>query len=236
MNSAGCFYHPPATTEDGFDWTFQTNYLSVFYLINSLLPLLEKTHQTARIVNLSSKSHLYVDTFPLPELHVPFADSPDNRFKAYFYSKFCLVLLSWKLRAVLCRSEISVHCVDPGNVETNIYRHFPSLSTPWKYYLQKPIRLFLCKTPWEGAQGVLHAILKTETPQFYIENISGTENFNPAVKDPKLGPKLWSESQKMVLNRPIRSDWSPNYGRTRAAVWRSTLSASSTYHCWSPMN
>ena len=52
-----------------------------------------------------------------------------------------------------------MNSVDPGNVETRIYRNFPFLSNPILYALQKPIRLLVMKTPWEGAQGILHALL-----------------------------------------------------------------------------
>lgn len=49
--------------------------------------------------------------------------------------------------------------VNPGNTETPIYRYFPQLNNPWLYALQWPIRVLVVKTPLQGAQTVLHALL-----------------------------------------------------------------------------
>lgn len=57
---------------------------------------------------------------------------------------------------------VSVVSVDPGNVETRIFRHFPPLSHPVLKLLQWPLRLIVVKTPLEGAQTLLHAVLSED--------------------------------------------------------------------------
>lgn len=64
-----------------------------------------------------------------------------------------------------------VNAVNPGNVETNIYRNYRPLSTWWLYALQWPIRLVIIKSPYQGAQTLLHSLLTSNrsTGQYLSE-------------------------------------------------------------------
>ena len=53
--------------------------------------------------------------------------------------------------------------VDPGSVETPIYRHFPYLQNYFLKALQKPIRYIVIRSPIQGAQTVLHCALFPNT-------------------------------------------------------------------------
>lgn len=195
VNNAGIFYNPPTLTEDNFDITYQTNYLGHFLLTLLLLPLLRRHPSGSRIVNIASEAHLQPYLFPQPEFHKPFDDSAENRFRAYQYSKFCLVLFSVRLQELIRVSPITVHCVDPGNTETNIFRNFPQLSNFFLYCLQKPLRILIVKTPREGAQTVLHA-LTTKYPTFYLSNLRDSDRINYRVFDPILADALWQLSRR----------------------------------------
>ncbi|XP_058813974.1 uncharacterized protein LOC131677899 [Topomyia yanbarensis] len=201
VNNAGIFYAPPALTVDKYEQTFQVNYLSHFLITILLLPKLKKCTTGSRIINLVSKAHQAVRYFPDLTFHKDFEDTPSNRYGAYQYSKFCLVLFAYKLSSILSGSSVSVHCVDPGNVETDIYRHFPQLSNRLLFFLQKPIRILVVKTPREGAQAVLYAILEEKTPQFYINQPYPFqyESFetNPRIYNPILSDTLWTLSRKL---------------------------------------
>lgn len=61
--------------------------------------------------------------------------------------------------ALFADKNIIINAVNPGNVETNIYRHFPLLSNKYLFALQWIIRIVVIKTPHEGCQSILHAIL-----------------------------------------------------------------------------
>lgn len=201
VNNAAVFYATPLMTVDKIESTFQVNYLGHFLLTLLLLPTLKQCPNGSRIVNVASKAHLAIQNFPEPELHERFEDTPLNRFRAYQYSKFCLVLFSYKLSSLLAGSSVSVHCVDPGNVETDIYRNFPQLSNKFSFYLQKPIRILTVKTPSEGAQAILYAILEEQPPRFYINKFhlphDESTEINPIVKNPVLGETLWTLSQQL---------------------------------------
>lgn len=195
VNNAGCFYLEPSTTKDGLERTYQTNYLSAVHLTLSLLPLLS-LERSARIINLSSQGHLQAKELPDLNLHQAFEDTPANRFRSYLYSKLCLVTFSCALKKKLdsCGSHVAVHCVNPGNTETKIYRNFPYLSNPFRAFLLRPIRYFLVKTPREGAQGILHAILKSPPVPFYIEDARESLEINPLALDEDRQQLLWRRS------------------------------------------
>ncbi|KAG8228465.1 hypothetical protein J437_LFUL009330, partial [Ladona fulva] len=127
-----------------------------FYLTNLLLDVL-KDSAPSRIVNVASNSHRLVTKLELKDVNF---DNSYDYFKVYGQSKLCLVLFGEKLAEVLTGSDILVDTIDPGNVETRIYRNFPFLSNPVLFALQKPIRLFVVKTPWEGAQSIIHSVLR----------------------------------------------------------------------------
>lgn len=197
VNNAAIFYEKPSLTVDNIEITFQTNYLGPFLLTILLMPTLRNYNGPSRIINVSSEAHINIDVYPQPELHAIFDDTPLQRFNAYSYSKFCLVIFSNRLQQLHSNTSISVHCVDPGNCETNIYRNFPLLSNYWLYLLQKPIRFFIVKTPIEGAQSILHCILKSSTPSFYIKDLNEYTNINYKCFDPIFSDSLWLMSRKM---------------------------------------
>ncbi|XP_059478537.1 retinol dehydrogenase 12-like [Neocloeon triangulifer] len=146
VNNAAVFYLPLQTTADGFDVTFQTNYLGPFLLTLKMLPSMAKN---GRIVNVSSEAHKLCSSLDIPK--------QAGLFEVYGHSKACLNLLTLKLASTV--DGVSAVNVDPGNVETKIFRNFPLLSNPLLKILLWPIRFLTVKRPVQGAQSVLHAII-----------------------------------------------------------------------------
>lgn len=131
----------------------------------------------------------------------PEAGGLSARFQSYANSKLCLllyskilaqrckgnffmhvrVLITFRIQPsffclmipLFCITErtINVYSVDPGSVETSIYRHFPFLQNPILKALQRPIRYIVVRTPLQGAQTVLHCAvsphLSKETGLYY---------------------------------------------------------------------
>ncbi|KAK5647672.1 hypothetical protein RI129_002564 [Pyrocoelia pectoralis] len=161
VNNAGVFYHPQQLTEDHFDVTFQTNYLGPFVLTHCLLKSLTRS-PNSRIVNVVSEAHRILQIERLINI-----TTSQTLFRphitAYAASKLALVLFTRHLAEKLTSTKIFVNAVNPGNCETDIFRHFPALSNKWLFALQWIIRVIVVKRPSEGAQTVLHAIL-TEDP------------------------------------------------------------------------
>uniref|UniRef100_A0A182JPC5 Uncharacterized protein n=1 Tax=Anopheles christyi TaxID=43041 RepID=A0A182JPC5_9DIPT len=206
INNAGVFYIPPSLTEDKLEYLYQVNYLAHFLLTLRLLPALKQHSSDSRIVNVVSQAHRSVEEIPADDSFCGplYNDTATNRFRAYAYSKFCLVQFSYRLSQLLAASSTnnpSVHCIDPGNVETAIYRHFPPLANRALFYLQKPLRIFLIKTPHEGAQGILYSVLSEKKPPFYVRRFWGKETsdfdeINPLVRKEALADTLWKRSRQ----------------------------------------
>ncbi|XP_049281886.1 uncharacterized protein LOC125763101 isoform X1 [Anopheles funestus] len=207
INNAGAFYVPPSLTEDNLEYLYQTNYLSHFLLTLRLLPALKQQPCDSRIVNVVSQAHRSVTDIPTNEERFCgslYPDTASNRFRAYAYSKFCLVQFSYRLSQLLAAASSnnpSVHCIDPGNVETAIYRHFPPLANRVLFYLQKPLRIFLIKTPHEGAQGILYAILSEKKPPFYVRRFwdkqtNVFDEINPLAREEPIADTLWKRSRQ----------------------------------------
>ncbi|KAF5293260.1 hypothetical protein FQR65_LT11000 [Abscondita terminalis] len=161
INNAGVFYHPHQLTEDEFDITFQTNYLGPFVLTHCLLQSLKKSEQ-ARIINVVSEAHRLIQFQDLVNVtnSQSFARPP---IEAYAVSKLGLVLFTKKLAKEVSDKNILVNAVNPGNVETDLYRHFPFLNNALLFALLWFIRIIVVKRPLEGAQTVLHAVLTKDT-------------------------------------------------------------------------
>lgn len=63
INNAGVMLYPRfETTADGFETTWQSNYLGHFLLTELLLPKLENSESGGRIINVTSVAHRMADT------------------------------------------------------------------------------------------------------------------------------------------------------------------------------
>uniref|UniRef100_A0A182VR95 Uncharacterized protein n=1 Tax=Anopheles minimus TaxID=112268 RepID=A0A182VR95_9DIPT len=216
VNNAGVFFAPPSLTEDKLEHLYQVNYLSHFLLTLRLLPALKQHPYDSRIVNVVSQAHrsvTEVSTNAETGFCGPlYPDTAANRFRAYQYSKFCLVQFSYRLSQLLAAScdNPTVHCIDPGNVETAIYRHFPPLANRVFFYLQKPLRILLVKTPHEGAQGILYAVLSEKKAPFYVRKFwdkpgKDLDEINPLVRKEPLADTLWKRSRQQCIP-PVYED------------------------------
>ena len=114
INNAGIFFHPPEETVNGFEITFQTNYLGMFSLKRSIffpsnvLPsyvlghflltelLAPKLSAGSRVIFVSSSAHSLSKSLNLKK--VSFFDEKAigtaARFLSYANSKLCLLLYS----------------------------------------------------------------------------------------------------------------------------------------------
>jgi len=108
-------------TKDGFGNTFQCNYLGHFALILLLLPMLRKRVRDGRkprIVLLGSVMHNWgvsrVDTHAMVDNSMSYADS-----------KMCMSLLGHHLRSRESANGIFTIVVNPGAVQSDIWRWMP---------------------------------------------------------------------------------------------------------------
>ncbi|KAM9247744.1 LOW QUALITY PROTEIN: polyprenol dehydrogenase [Leptosomus discolor] len=197
VNNAGVMLVPERKTEDGFEEHFGLNYLGHFLLTNLLLDTLKQsgTHShNARIITVSSATH-YVGKLHLNDLQSRCSYSPHG---AYAQSKLALVLFTYQLQHLLTAngSHVTANVVDPGVVNTELYRH-----VFWVVKVAKWMTAWLFfKTPEEGASTTIYAAVSPEMEGAggcYLYNEERTKSADIAY-DEELQRRLWTESCKMV--------------------------------------
>uniref|UniRef100_A0A8C0SCC1 Polyprenol dehydrogenase n=1 Tax=Canis lupus familiaris TaxID=9615 RepID=A0A8C0SCC1_CANLF len=196
VNNAGVMMVPERTTEDGFEEHFGLNYLGHFLLTNLLLDTLKESGapgRCARVVTVSSATH-YIGELDMDDLQGSRCYSPHA---AYAQSKLALVLFTYHLQRLLAPgSPVTANVVDPGVVNTNLYRH-----VFWGTRLIKKLfGWWFFKTPDEGAWTSVYAAV---TPD--LEGLGGRYLYNEketkslaVTYDLDLQTELWARSCQMT--------------------------------------
>ncbi|MDB6080090.1 MAG: short-chain dehydrogenase/reductase [Akkermansiaceae bacterium] len=114
VNNAGAGFGTYGETADGYEQNWAVNHLSYFLLTHELLDLL-RAAPSARIVNVASDLHTCgrID-FPADEAR------HYGPVKSYSRSKLANVLFSHALARRLKGAGITVNCLHPGAVKTDI--------------------------------------------------------------------------------------------------------------------
>jgi NAD(P)-dependent dehydrogenase (short-subunit alcohol dehydrogenase family) len=205
INNAGAFFSHRHLTEDGIEATFAVNYLSRFLLTNLLLDLIKKSPQ-GRIINVSADYHQMgkIDFFDLNK------SVYYSSFSAFGQAKLADVLFTYSLAEKLSRSSITVNCMHPGVVATNIVYSNPDsrLTTRILYRLVS----FFFRTPEKGAETLIYLASSPE-----VAKVSGRYFFDKkaidsssASYDKELGEKLWFESERLTskyINKRLTMEW-----------------------------
>jgi NAD(P)-dependent dehydrogenase (short-subunit alcohol dehydrogenase family) len=190
INNAGVVRLRRSLTVDGFETTFQVNYLSPFLLTNLLLPLLKRS-APSRIVNVSSATH-YGGLVDLGDLQL---ERGYGVIRAYSQSKLALVLFTHELARRLKGTGVTANCLHPGAVATNLWGNALGPA----HFLGKVTKLFLL-SPEEGTKTQVYLASSPD-----VETVTG-EYFEPKGKkrssiesyDQTLAERLWDASVAMV--------------------------------------
>jgi NAD(P)-dependent dehydrogenase (short-subunit alcohol dehydrogenase family) len=141
INNAGVFVPDRKLTEDGFEATYQINYLSGFLLTQLLLDSLERSRQ-GRVINLSSSVYA-VGKFDEGNLQ---SEKGYSVFGAYSSSKLFVLLSSLELAERLKATAITVNAVHPGVVRTQMM-----LRAPGAFRVVSWLALPIAISPQKGA-------------------------------------------------------------------------------------
>jgi NAD(P)-dependent dehydrogenase (short-subunit alcohol dehydrogenase family) len=192
INNAGSVFLQRRLSVDGIEMTFALNHLASFLLTNLLLDVL-KASAPARIINVSSIAHTegFID---LDDLQ---ANKQYRLMRAYAQSKLANVLFTYALAQRLEGTGVTVNCLHPGTVATNIW------SQPLPGFL-KPLGTTAAKffgiTAEEGAQTSLYlassADVEGVTGKYFYkckERPSAHISYDVAVQQ-----KLWEKSAEMT--------------------------------------
>lgn len=166
INNAGIVSTRHRRSVDGHELTFATNHLGPFLLTRLLLPAL--TPQ-ARIINVASKVH-YRGRMDLDSV-----DDPRARYSsvaAYARSKLANVLDTLVLARKLGGSGITVNCLHPGVVATNLL--------PGWLNLIRPLFKRLILTAEQGARTSLYLALAPEAGALQGQYLDEYQQVQPA--------------------------------------------------------
>ncbi|KAH8294534.1 hypothetical protein KR044_007734, partial [Drosophila immigrans] len=194
INNAGIMACPRSLTADGYEQQFGVNHLGHFLLTNLLLDHLKQA-APSRIVVVSSVAHLFgrIDRDDLM--------SERNYRKllgAYTQSKLANVLFTRKLSALLEGSGVTVNCLHPGLVRTELNRHFQA--PRWFLALLSIVSLYFVKSVQAGAQTslrlALDPALEGRSGDYYADSMRFP--LVPWARDKKTANWLWRESERLV--------------------------------------
>jgi len=199
VNNAGVMLPSRQESADKLEMSMQTNFLSVYLLILSLVPLLRKSDLPggARVALVSSTIHkqavLRQGHFDFEDM---FCDKWYEMFKAYGQSKLGMELFKYELnRRLRDKGEaIQVNSLMPGTIPTGITRNLH-----WLLQLGQRMAIWMLnKTTVTGSWTTIYVATSPE-----VSNISG-EWFEHcamapqprAARNPQDAARLWSVAEK----------------------------------------
>jgi NAD(P)-dependent dehydrogenase (short-subunit alcohol dehydrogenase family) len=190
VNNAGALFAHRRLTADGYEMTFALNHLNYFLLTDLLLDVL-KASAPARIINVSSGSHLGA-SFDFDNLQ---GEKHFRGMQSYGQSKLANILFTYELARRLEGTGVTVNALHPGSVATGFARNNGLLYN----YGTKFVGLFLRK-PEQGAQTSIYLASSPE-----VEGVTGKYFFDcqavdssPLSHDRALAQKLWQVSLELT--------------------------------------
>ncbi|XP_001628133.2 retinol dehydrogenase 13 [Nematostella vectensis] len=194
MNNAGVAWIPFKRTEDGFEMMFGVNHLSHFLLTNLLLDKLKRS-APSRIINVSSKAHLFTSEIDFVDWN---DESKYSMLSRYANSKLANVLFARELAKRLKDTGVTTYSLHPGTIMTDLGRDIPG-GKFIKVFLW-PIQKVFFKSLEHGAQTQICCAVSEEHANetgLYYDDCQVAEP-SKAAQDDEAAKKLWDLSAKLV--------------------------------------
>ncbi len=191
INNAGVILPGRHQTVDGYELQFGVNHLGHFLLTNRLVDLLIKS-APARIINVTSGAHkngsIHFNDINLKKNYTV--------WRAYAQSKLAIILFTYELADKLKGTGVTVNCLHPGAVATNMGIN---RDTGFGTFITRILKPFF-QTPRQGAATAIYLATSDEvegiTAKYYYRKkpvASSKKSY-----DKEIGKKLWDLSEKLT--------------------------------------
>ena len=205
MNNAGIMAVPAATTEDGYEIQFGTNYIGHMLLTKLLLPTLLSTAKEpgsdVRVVNLSSEAHNFA---PGEILYDKSKLDAQGTWARYGQSKLANILHARELASRY--PSITAVSVHPGLITTGLYgpNKESNVLVRWGMALAGPL---IMQDVAHGARNQLWAATGNKekivngayyTPVGILSHSTGRSGH---VQDTKLAKEIWDWTQQELASK-----------------------------------
>ncbi len=177
LNNAGLINSHRRETVDGFEETLAVNHFAPFLLTGLLLPAIVDAAPGARIVNVASDAHNFVKGMGFDDIQ---CEHNYKTFKAYGRSKLANILFTRSLARRLEGKGVTVNCLHPGAVATDIGKQHGELIAKIVHVLLKPF----FRGPEKGAQTSIYLCTSNE-----VADVSGAYFYNCKA----ITPKAWAQ-------------------------------------------
>ena len=194
INNAGTISTRHRFSGDGFELTFATNHLGPFLLTELLL---DRMAPECRIVNVASRIHYD------GKLDLDTVTNRQARYRptaAYAQSKLANVLHSFALARRLANTGITVNCLHPGVVASNLLPR-------WLQIIRPLLRRNILNNE-RGAQTTLHLALSDSLAHqsgLYFDEFQQPQTASALANDVELQERLWIASAQWVAPFAMQS-------------------------------
>lgn len=187
INNAGVVSSWHRMSVDGFELTFATNHLGPFLLTQLLL---DRLTDPGRIVTVASRAH-YPGKLDLTQ--VPDPQARYHARAAYAQSKLANVMHTFALARRLATTGMTVNCLHPGIVATNLL--------PRWLQIVKPLISRRTFDAERGARTTLFLALSKDVTAVsgrYFDEFQVEQAASSLARDVRLQEELWQASERWV--------------------------------------
>ena len=191
INNAGVILFKKSFNSRGLEKVFAINHLGSFYLTKLLLEK-KLIHANGKIINVGSSAH--------QKASLDFDDLDSKKTKSWYTrysrSKLCNLLFTFELAKKLKNNGITVNCMHPGIVSTNIAQDRIGLMQ----FIIKTVLKLKGISPNEGADTIIFlatdkSVSHISGKYFIKRKISKT---SPYAENISYALKLWEASETIV--------------------------------------
>ncbi|RJE20350.1 hypothetical protein PHISCL_07314 [Aspergillus sclerotialis] len=209
-------------TSDGLDEEWQVNYLANFHLLSILSPALraQPAHRDVRVVFMSCPSYIGAK-FDLKLTEIDHTAAPSEGAKIRRTKAGTGKIQKPPTKQAKLPKHLNAYkrpdgqppctrviTVDPGLCRTPGTRRWLTGGTLWGlllYLLTWPIWWLVLKSPQQGAQSVLYAVMEARFGRgeggWFIKECREVDVARTEIKDEGIGKSLWEFSQAQIETR-----------------------------------